>query len=192
MFSYFQRVEPKKLAATVPDDQAVREANKTPQRHNSATKKKGQTPKESSRKPMNMSDIYSADSPKSEKRKQSPDADATSHRGNGAAPTHKSKSHSTRDGELELFCCTERKTLNARNQSDEGEEEDDDDEGESQIKLSKVTSHQSNRGSFPRCSRVNIENVSRFSIATMTKDWRMVRKRSVAVNTRLSHLHPHR
>jgi hypothetical protein len=71
LFSYFQRIEPKKMAATTADDES---ANNTPKRDNNGTTKKNQTPKEpltSSRKSMNMTDVYSADSPKSEKRKQS-------------------------------------------------------------------------------------------------------------------------
>jgi len=74
LFSYFQRIEPKKMASTTADDESIRQANKTPKHENNGTTKKNQTPKElstSSRKLMNMSDIYSADSPKSEKRKQS-------------------------------------------------------------------------------------------------------------------------
>jgi hypothetical protein len=74
LYSYFQRIEPKKMASTTADDESIRQANNTPKHDNNGTTKKNQTPKESltsSRKPMNMSDVYSSDSPKSEKRKQS-------------------------------------------------------------------------------------------------------------------------
>jgi hypothetical protein len=74
LYSYFQRIEPKKMAATTADDESIRQGNKTPKHENNGTTKKNQTLKESltsSRKSMNMSDIYSADSPKSEKRKKS-------------------------------------------------------------------------------------------------------------------------
>jgi hypothetical protein len=75
LFSYFQRIEPKKMGATTANDESIHQASDTPKSDkNGLTKKKNQTPKESltsSRKSMNMSDIFSADSPKSEKRKQS-------------------------------------------------------------------------------------------------------------------------
>jgi hypothetical protein len=66
LFSYFQRAEPKKLAATTADNESI-----TPKHNNNVNTKKNHTPKESARKSINMSDVYSADSPKSEKRKQS-------------------------------------------------------------------------------------------------------------------------
>src|SRR5690349_9641923 len=68
LYSYFQRIEPKKMAATTANDESIRQANNTPKHDNNGITKKNQT---SSRKSMNMSDVYSADSPKSEKRKQS-------------------------------------------------------------------------------------------------------------------------
>ena len=74
LFSYFQRIEPKKMAATAVDDESAHQSNNTPKGDKNGLTKKNQTPKQSltsSRKSMNMSDIYSADSPKSEKRKQS-------------------------------------------------------------------------------------------------------------------------
>jgi len=74
LFSYFQRIEPKKLAATTTDNESVRQTKLTPKREENGTNKKNQAPKEkltSSRKSVNMSDVYSADSPKSEKRKKS-------------------------------------------------------------------------------------------------------------------------
>ncbi len=89
LFSYFQRIEPKKLAATTTDDQSISKADKTPQRDKNGTKKKSQTPKESTRKALNTSDIYSADSPKPEKRKQSPDT--TGNHTDGVLPKKKSK-----------------------------------------------------------------------------------------------------
>ncbi len=80
LFSYFQRIEPKKMATTTADDESIRPANNTPKHNNNnnnGTTKKNQTPKESlksSRKLVNMSDVYSADSPKPEKRKSSTNA----------------------------------------------------------------------------------------------------------------------
>jgi len=74
LYSYFQRIEPKKMAATTVDNESTFQTNKTPKHDNNGITKKNQTPKESltsSRKSMNMSDIYTADSPKSEKRKKS-------------------------------------------------------------------------------------------------------------------------
>lgn len=74
LFSYFQRIEPKKMATTTADDESIRQENNTPKRDNNGTTKKNQTSKDSltsSRKSVNMSDVYSADSPKSEKRKKS-------------------------------------------------------------------------------------------------------------------------
>jgi hypothetical protein len=73
LFSYFQRIEPKKLAATSADNGSTNQTSDTPKGDNNGHTKKSQTPKESSkssRKLMNMSDVYSADSPKPEKRKQ--------------------------------------------------------------------------------------------------------------------------
>ncbi len=76
LFSYFQRIEPKKMATTTADNESIRQANNTPKHNNNNNNgmtTKNQTPKESltsSRKSMNMSDVYSADSPKPEKRKQ--------------------------------------------------------------------------------------------------------------------------
>ena len=74
LFSYFQRIEPKKMATTTSNDESIRSADNTPKHDNHGSTKKNHTPKDSqtsARKSMNMSDIYSADSPKSEKRKQS-------------------------------------------------------------------------------------------------------------------------
>jgi arylamine N-acetyltransferase len=73
LFSYFQRIEPKKMATTTATDESIRQANNTlkTNSNNNGTTKKNQTPKETSRKSMNMNDVYSSDSPKSEKRKQS-------------------------------------------------------------------------------------------------------------------------
>lgn len=70
LFSYFQRIEPKKMATT--DSETIRPTSNTPKNNSNknGTTKKSQTPKESARKSMNMVDVYSADSPKSEKRKQ--------------------------------------------------------------------------------------------------------------------------
>jgi hypothetical protein len=75
LFSYFQRIEPKKMATTTADNESIRQANNTPKHNNNnnGMTTKNPTPKESltsSRKSMNMSDVYSADSPKPEKRKQ--------------------------------------------------------------------------------------------------------------------------
>jgi hypothetical protein len=71
LFSYFQRIEPKKMAATQADNESTSQTTNTPKTNtNNGHTKKSQTPKEA-RKPMNMSDVYSADSPKPEKRKQS-------------------------------------------------------------------------------------------------------------------------
>ena len=75
LFSYFHRIEPKKLATTTTDNESLGQTKTTPKRDTNGTTKKNQTPKEtltSSRKSVNMADVYSADSPKSEKRKQSP------------------------------------------------------------------------------------------------------------------------
>lgn len=71
LFSYFQRIEPKKMATT--ESETPRPSSNTPKSDNNknGTTKKNQTPKESARKSMNMADVYSADSPKTEKRKQS-------------------------------------------------------------------------------------------------------------------------
>ena len=66
LFSYFQRIEPKKMATTTANDESIRQANTTPKHNNNGTTKKNQTPKS-----MNMNDVYSSDSPKPEKRKQS-------------------------------------------------------------------------------------------------------------------------
>ncbi|CAF1182110.1 unnamed protein product [Adineta steineri] len=95
LFSYFQRIEPKKMATTTADDESIRPSSNTPKNGHT---KKSQTPKESSRKSMNMSDVYSADSPKSEKRKPIDDHETL--------PKNK-----------------KRKTLNARNESDEDDDE---------------------------------------------------------------------
>ena len=69
LFSYFQRIEPKKMATT--ESETTRPAGGNTPKHENGTTKKIQTPKESARKSMNMTDVYSADSPKTEKRKQS-------------------------------------------------------------------------------------------------------------------------
>lgn len=113
LFSYFQRIEPKKMAATTADSETTSQTNKTPKNDKNGVMKKNQTPKESSssaRKSVNMSDVYSADSPKSEKRKKSPPMPADDH---DNLPKNK-----------------KRKTLNARNESD--------DDDEPQLKVSKV------------------------------------------------------
>ncbi|UJR30337.1 hypothetical protein I4U23_017874 [Adineta vaga] len=115
LFSYFQRIEPKKMAATTADNETISQTNKTPKTEKNGVTKKNQTPKESltsARKSMNMSDVYSADSPKSEKRKQTSSIAIDD---NDNTPKTK-----------------KRKTLNARNES---ECEDDDDEP--QFKVSK-------------------------------------------------------
>ncbi|CAF3104902.1 unnamed protein product [Rotaria sp. Silwood2] len=104
------------MASTTANDGSNSQANNTPKHDNNGFKKKNQTPKESltsSRKSMNMSDVYSADSPKSEKRKQSSTITTDDH---DALPKNK-----------------KRKTLNARNESDN----DDDDDDEPELKVSK-------------------------------------------------------
>lgn len=76
LLSYFQRVDQKKLSTTSADDQSVRQAaNVTPKNDEKTPKKKLSTKKEST----NLSDIYSADSPKSEKRKKSGDSNDNDH-----------------------------------------------------------------------------------------------------------------
>lgn len=70
LFSYFQRIEPKKMATTTTESESTSNTPKQDTNKNGTTKK-NQTPKESARKSMNMADVYSADSPKTEKRKQS-------------------------------------------------------------------------------------------------------------------------
>ncbi|CAF4614398.1 unnamed protein product [Rotaria socialis] len=110
LYSYFQRIEPKKMAATTANDESTSQTKVTPKRENNGLTKKKQTPKEP-RKPMNMSDIYSADSPKSEKRKKSSTIAADDH---DISPKTK-----------------KRRTLNARNESDN---EDDD---EPKLRVSK-------------------------------------------------------
>ncbi len=90
LFSYFQRIEPKKMATTTADNEPIRSSNDTLKRDNNGITKKKQTPKESitsSRKSMTMTDVYSADSPKSEKRKQSSTAPTDDH---DALPKNKS------------------------------------------------------------------------------------------------------
>lgn len=74
LFSYFQRIEPKKLASTTANGDSITQPKITPKRTNDELQKNKSTSVVSatkSRKSMNMSDVYSADSPKSEKRKQS-------------------------------------------------------------------------------------------------------------------------
>ena len=57
---------------TTANDESIRQASSTPKLNsNNGTTKKNQTPKETGRKSVNMNDVYSADSPKTEKRKQS-------------------------------------------------------------------------------------------------------------------------
>ncbi|CAF1298843.1 unnamed protein product [Adineta ricciae] len=100
------------MAATTADNETISPTNKTPKSDKNGVTKKNQTPKESSgstRKSMNMSDIYSADSPKTEKRKKSPPMPADDY---DNLPKNK-----------------KRKTLNARNESD--------DDDEPQLKVSK-------------------------------------------------------
>lgn len=74
LFKYFQRIEPKKMSATTANDESNTQTNGTSKHDSNGITKKSQTPKQSSGsscKLVNMSDVYSADSPKSEKRKQS-------------------------------------------------------------------------------------------------------------------------
>ena len=74
LYSYFQRIEPKKMAATTTNDESSQQTKPIAKNNNVGSTKKNSTSKKpvvSSRKSLNMSDIYSADSPKSEKRKQS-------------------------------------------------------------------------------------------------------------------------
>ena len=71
LYTYFQRIGDKKMPATTADKPA---SQLTPKNESKATKTKS----------MNMDDVYSADSPKSEKRKQADD--------NNETPVSKTKS----------------------------------------------------------------------------------------------------
>jgi hypothetical protein len=130
LFSYFQRIEPKKMATTTANDESIRQANNTPKHDNNGTIKKNQTPKASSSKSMNMNDVYSSDTPKSEKRKQSSTI-ATDD--NETLPKNKSTTDiSIIKTKIMILLFVERKTLNARNKSE------DEDEDEPQLKIIKV------------------------------------------------------
>ena len=91
LYSYFQRIEPKKLDITTTVDESSHQRSNLSKDNTSAFARGNQTPKTSSmssRKTMNMQDIYSTDSPKSGKRKP---ASTVALHDNDALPKNKSK-----------------------------------------------------------------------------------------------------
>ena len=83
LFSYFQRIDQKKMSATTTDNSSVRQAaSTTPKSDTKSIKSTTQTPKEparSSRNKVDMTDVYSSDISKSEKRKKCEDHGTTDH-----------------------------------------------------------------------------------------------------------------
>jgi hypothetical protein len=115
LYTYFQRIGDKKMSTTA--DKPASQV--TPKSEPKTTTNKSRTP-------MNMSDVYSADSPKPAKRKQADEND-------DEKPVSKTKSTLINTLTLTLtLSFLERKTLEIKNNS----EEDDD---EPQLKISKVS-----------------------------------------------------
>jgi hypothetical protein len=130
LYSYFQRIEQKKMTSTITESNpSVRQASPTMLKSTCKTvRNKSQTSKDSAHSSMNMTDVYSADSPKSEKRKQT-----VLNHSDDESSLNKTKSSIDRIAHdkamsivsCHLLCVVERKSLVVKNQSDDDDDDDD-------------------------------------------------------------------